>query len=468
MRLRLLSIITFSASLVFAQPASQKTSIAPTLSISKDHHHLRQVGRRDEPDRPFFWLGDTAWELFHRCTRADADVYLKNRADKGFTVIQAVVLAEFDGLTQPNPYGALPLQNNDPTRPNEAYFKHVDYVVNKAAQLGLFIGMVPTWGDKFNKKWGVGPEIFTPENARIYGEFLGKRYRSKPIIWILGGDRNPESDNHKAIIRAMAEGLEAGHGGTQLVTYHPSGDANSATFFHADSWLDLNMVQSGHGRKNRNNYGFQQQNYQLSPAKPTLDGEPRYEEHPIDWKPEQGYFNDFDARQAAYWAVLSGGCGHTYGNHNIWQFLDVAKNPPVSVARTHWQRAMDQPGAFQVGYLRRLMESHPWQRLIPDQTVILNDNPEDGTHQVAARDEENAFLMAYTPYGRPLTIDLSRLKAAPMVLAYWFNPRDGRTQRIGEFASTGRHEFKPYAAGLETDWVLVIDDARAPFARYSH
>lgn len=38
-----------------------------------------------------------------------------------------------------------------------------------------------------NKKWGIGPEIFTPESTRIYGEFLGKRYRSKPIIWISGG-----------------------------------------------------------------------------------------------------------------------------------------------------------------------------------------------------------------------------------------------------------------------------------------
>ncbi|RYY22271.1 MAG: DUF4038 domain-containing protein, partial [Chitinophagaceae bacterium] len=48
--------------------------------------------------KPFFWLGDTAWELFHRLSREEADTYLKNRADKGFTVIQAVALAELDGL----------------------------------------------------------------------------------------------------------------------------------------------------------------------------------------------------------------------------------------------------------------------------------------------------------------------------------------------------------------------------------
>lgn len=62
---------------------------------------------------PFFYLGDTAWELFHRLNREEADRYLKNRASKGFTVIQAVALAEIDGLNDPNPYGHRPLLNNE-------------------------------------------------------------------------------------------------------------------------------------------------------------------------------------------------------------------------------------------------------------------------------------------------------------------------------------------------------------------
>jgi hypothetical protein len=117
---------------------------------------------------PFFYLGDTAWELFHRLTMAEAELYLRDRAAKGFTVIQAVALAELDGLRTPNMRGDLPLINDDPTRPNEAYFAHVDAVVDLAASLGLHIGMLPTWGDKWNQKWGVGPEIFTPERARLW------------------------------------------------------------------------------------------------------------------------------------------------------------------------------------------------------------------------------------------------------------------------------------------------------------
>jgi hypothetical protein len=113
-----------------------------------------------EDGTPFFYLGDTAWELFHRLNKEETERYLENRREKGFTVIQAVVLAELDGLNTPNAEGEKPLIDNDPTKINEAYFQHVDWVIKKAEEKGLFIGLLPTWGDKWNKKWGVGPVSF--------------------------------------------------------------------------------------------------------------------------------------------------------------------------------------------------------------------------------------------------------------------------------------------------------------------
>src|SRR6185437_15298169 len=105
------------------------------FSISANQRYLLKDGK------PFYWLGDTGWELFHRLTREEANEYLKRRAEQGFTVIQAVVLAELDGLHTPNAYGEKPLINDDPTKPNEAYFKQVDYVVDKAKEYGLNIAM---------------------------------------------------------------------------------------------------------------------------------------------------------------------------------------------------------------------------------------------------------------------------------------------------------------------------------------
>lgn len=436
-------------------PASAKRS-AQRLKVSPNGRFLLR-----EDGLPFLYLADTAWELFHRLRREEADQYLRDRAAKGFTVIQAVVLAEADGLNAPNPYGHLPLRNNDPSKPNEAFFQHVDYVLAKARKLGLYIGVLPTWGDKWNKKWGVGPEVFTPANAEEFGIFLGRRYRESPVIWILGGDRNPESEAHLGIIRALARGLKQGDGGNHLMTYHPMGGSNSATWFHDDDWLDFNMFQSGHGARDIPNYELTTGNYHRKPAKPTVDGEPRYEDHPIDWKPEKGWFDDFDVRQAAYWSMLAGACGHTYGNHNIWQMWGPGR-VAISAARTPWPEALSQPGSKQMGYLRRLFESRPFIGLVPDQTIIASEPGKGADHVRAARAEDGSFALLYSPTGKAVAVEMSRIKGS-RVAAYWYNPRDGTSRAVGLFPSSGIKEFVPPTKGRGNDWVLVLDDASRKF-----
>jgi hypothetical protein len=71
---------------------------------------------------------------------------------------------------------------------------HVDFILARSERLGLRIGLLPTWGDKWQaSRGGKGPVIFNPENAFKYGEWLGQRYRERAVIWILGGDRNIEA-----------------------------------------------------------------------------------------------------------------------------------------------------------------------------------------------------------------------------------------------------------------------------------
>ena len=210
------------------------------LKVSDNKHFLVF-----EDNTPFFYLGDTAWELFHRLNKADSEKYLENRRAKGYTVIQAVALAELDGLNTPNAEGEKPLINNDPTQPNEKYFAHMDWVIKKAEEKGIFIGLLPTWGDKWNKKWGEGPEIFTPENVKSYCKYLGIRYKNSPnIIWIIGGDRPVETDIHRQINIEMAKGLRDGDGGKHLISFHPTGGNGSAQYFHNEDWLDFNMRQN--------------------------------------------------------------------------------------------------------------------------------------------------------------------------------------------------------------------------------
>ena len=82
------------------------------LTISENRRFLVH-----DDGSPFFYLGDTAWELLHRCTLEETERYLADRAAKHFTVIQTVVLAELDGLHVPNRNGDMPLINDDPAQP---------------------------------------------------------------------------------------------------------------------------------------------------------------------------------------------------------------------------------------------------------------------------------------------------------------------------------------------------------------
>jgi hypothetical protein len=407
---------------------------------------------------PFFYLGDTAWELFHRLTREEAEKYLENRRQKGFTVIQAVALAELDGLNDPNPYGHRPLLGNDPARPDvregpaNDYWDHVDFIVDRAREKGIYIGMLPTWGDKVTKAWGVGPVVFTPENAAVYGRFIGARYKDRPnILWILGGDRPP--DKSLDLWREMAKAIREVDKGRHLMTYHPSGGSSTSKWFHNDEWLDFNLLQSGHNY-NVPNYNMITADYNRTPVKPCIDGEPRYEDHPAGFKTQNGYMNDYDSRQAAYWALFAGAHGHTYGCHDIWQMFAPGRKP-ISWARTNWYDALDLPGAWDMWHVRTLMESRPVIKRVPDPSLIDGDAGSGADHVRATRGEDYAFV--YIPTGKPVTVQMGKVSGTK-VKAWWFDPRRGVSFPAGDWANEGTQVCTPPSNGRGNDWVLVMDD----------
>lgn len=445
--------------LVTITASAQKGRQHGRLKVSANGHYLQY-----EDGTPFFWLGDTGWELFHRLTIEEIVQYLNNRHSKGFNVIQAVALAEFDGLTKPNRYGQVPLNNLDPTQPNDKYFTLIDTTVKLALQRGMFIGLLPTWGDKVTKLWGAGPVVFNEDNAYTYGLFLGRRYKTYPnIIWIMGGDRPAMHDTNdwRPIWRAMAKGIKEGAEGKAIFTYHTSGGASSSQFLHNEDWLDINMMQSGHGgghdvtvwdmiTKDRN----------LMPAKPTLDGEPNYEDHPVNpwptWDPANGYYNDYDVRKQLYRSVFAGACGVTYGHHSIWPFASPLNEPINHPLIKTWQEAMDRPGAYQAGYLRKLMEIRPSVNRVPDSTIIISGQGLKGEHAEAFYNGDGKYEMVYLPVGKTVTINTGFIKTSNIV-ASWFNPKTGKTEKGVAMSNKGKASFTPPTTGVNNDWVLVID-----------
>lgn len=424
----------------------------PRLQVSDNQRFLVTV----EGD-PFFWLGDTAWELFHRCDRDEIEHYLENRRQKGFNVIQAVGLAELDGLHTPNPYGDVPLVDDDPTQPVEAYWQHVDFAIRLAAEKGIYMALLPTWGDKVKLQWGVGPIIFNADNARVFGQWIGARYKDDSnVVWVLGGDRFPDGDED--IWRAMAEGILAGAGDDALISYHPQGVGSSGTILHHEDWLSFNMIQSSHSQRDTPNWEMITADYHRQPTKPIMEAEPCYEDIPIQFKPELGYFTDYDVRKAAYRGVFAGGFGHTYGHASIWQ-MKCDGEDGVLQATTSWKDSLDRPGAAQMVYLRKLMESRPFLSRVPDQDLIVGDPGTGPSHARATRGD--GYAMVYFPTaGQTVTVNVGRI-GAEKVWIWWYDPRNGSATPREVVPASGVRDFTSPA--VESDWVLVLDDPSREF-----
>jgi hypothetical protein len=450
-------IILAVASVVFAQQEWKHGR----LRITKDGHFLKY-----EDGTPFFWLGDTGWELFHRLKKEEIEKYLENRRQKGFNVIQAVILAEFDGLTRPNQYNEVPLIDIDPMKPNEKYFELIDWTVQQALKKNMFMGLLPTWGDKVLKLWGKGPEIFNEKNAYTYGKWLGNRYKSFPnIVWIFGGDRPPvkDSTDKKAIWRSMAKGIWEGSNYEAIITYHPSGESSSANYWPNELWLTFHMFQSGHAKKDNPVWDWVKQAREITPAKPVLDGEPNYEDHPINWNNKNGYFRDYDVRRQCYRSVFSGACGVTYGNQAMWQFYSD-REEPVAYPERSWVETLDRPGAFQVGYLKKLIESRIDTNRIPDQSIIVQGQGEKEQYITAFRDANNKYCMVYLPVAKNILLNLSFMPAKKIRI-WWFNPEVGSAGEPMVFDKIATMSFTSPSTEKQIDWVLIIDDANEKFLK---
>src|SRR5712691_1741213 len=419
------------------------------LTVSPNGRYLERPG-----GAPFFYLGDTAWLIFQRLDHEEVEEYLKDRADKGFTVLQAYVIR---GLGERHPdgqislIGATPFLDRDPGKPNEAFFRNVDHVVNRANELGLVMALVVA------KSWHVNAhaeQVFDTQNGYAFGKFLGERYRQNGVLWYVGGDSQPGDDG--AVWVAMAKGLKDGSGGDHLVSYHGSGRTTSSTWFHNADWLDFNSIQSGHGWAAKT-YSYIEHDYNLSPAKPTVDMEPPYENHPTGR--ETPRIDSHQVRKGAYWAMLAGAAGHGYGALDLFRLYKENDGPFPRDGFQPWRTAIAYEGSRQVGLMRQLFELRAWYQMVPDQSVIATGQDEGEDHIQAARAEDGSFIIAYLPHGNPVGIDLKKISGSE-VKAQWYDPREGTWLPIGQHSNTGVREFAPPSTGEKDDWVVVLEDGQ--------
>lgn len=423
-------------------------------------------GRRlQNGQRPFFWLGDTAWLLFRRLNLAQADTYLENRRQKGYNVIQVMLLHK---LPLTNYSSRAPFFDDDVTRPDltgeNSYWHHVDKILDLAEAKGLYFAMVPAWGENVDRGH------LTVENVAAYTEFVAARYQNRPnIIWLVGGDTL--GDKNLRLWDTMGEILRARCPG-QLITFHPFGATSSSQWFHTRDWLDFNMFQSGHstyaqtaeraeefakvGRTlyGEDNWRYVQRDLALTPRKPTVDGEPCYERIVKGLHgPGRACWDAPDIRRFAYWSVFAGAMGHTYGHTAVMQFHPGGAGGAYDSAED-WQEAIHHAAAGQMMHLRRLMETMDFTRGMPQAAWIAN--AEGSLENRILAFGCDSWLLLHTATGR-------RLEACPPfaqthdVTAHWFDPASGIYSYIGTYAPGTLPTFTPPRRfdGSE-DWVLVL------------
>lgn len=417
-----------------------------------------------EKGDPFFWLGDTGWLLFSKMTREEAVQYLDNRKAKGFNVLQVMVLHTVKAV---NVYGDTALAGKNVGRPllkkDHDYWQHVDYIVDQAAQRGLYMAMVPVWGSD------VKAGLVTAEQAKAYATFLAKRYGNRSnIIWMNGGDiKGTDGMQVWNTIGNTLYQLDKRH----LITFHPRGRYSSSAWFHNQPWLSFNVFQSGHRNYaqdtskgewhyGEDNWKYVQRDLALKPVKPSFDAEPSYEGIPHGlhdtlaprWKAQ-------DVRRYGYWSVFAGGCGYTYGDNAVMQMRKAnEKETGAYGAHDYWFDAVNDPGAGQMQFLKQLILSKPYLERVPDQSLIApGTQGERYAYLVATRGKNYAFVYTYT--GRNISVVPGKI-SGKQVKASWYNPRTGETTAIETYNNTAVKEFNPPGEVQEgNDWVLVLESA---------
>ena len=413
-------------------------------------------------DTPFFWLGDTAWRLFQCLNMENSHKYLQNRVDKGYTLIKAVLLAHVRYNDERE--GRTPLldENMDIflSPVNEPYWQHVEAVVKMAQDMGLYMMLIPTWGDYAK----IG--FLNKDNAAKYMEFLANRFNKfENIIWSLGGDiRGGDHAEMWDICGNTLRKLSP----NKLIGFHPFGRTSSTYWFNDRSWLDFNMFQSGHRRYDQRNlnqwdeatgkepwygedsYKYVEADLAKTPLRPVLDGEPSYEQIPQGLHDRtQPFWEAHHVRRYAWWPVLTGAGGHTYGSNAVMQMFGLGTNPAFHV-REGWEEAMHHEGAGQMRFLKDLMLEIDYTNCQPMQEV-LDDRPREKEYAIRIFGNDKN-IVAYIYNWQEFT-----LTAPKQVDAWWFDPATGTRSYFGKFDLAPGVKFTPPIKKTgHNDWVLLL------------
>ncbi|KAM0326210.1 hypothetical protein ACHAQA_006807 [Verticillium albo-atrum] len=508
---------SFSLALVLslATPSAAAWTPPPEYAIypSADGHFFQQ-----HDGSPFFWQADTAWLLFHRLNYTEAEIYLDDRAAKGYNIVQAVGFQQI-GIDDPNRNGDLTFHDEDPLQPNEAYWGYVDSIMELAWTKGIRIGFVPVWGYYIHNPRNEGG-VINEKTAFAFGEFIGRRYPYMPKFLV--GDTNPwwqsrpdvrddyldggvkperEVIDWSPIYKDLAYGIITGEkemigNSTKrrtscdkqykpLMSIHPTNQwfaggpvAVASAFFPDEEWLTFDCSQSGHSdfppnppipwwncRRGWESVELMYAVGESTPGKkrPALDMEPHYEGRYNNGKQGQFYWNASDVRIGAWQAAFSGAAGIAYGSDNVMQiYIPELWGSAGSGPARSWAEDIHLPGASQMQYISKAVldrGNSTYFTRIPAQSVIVGDAGHNDERVTATRDSGGSWIMVYTPTAKPFTLDTRSIDGCD-VTASWYDVLTGEYTKF-EYEQCGEdkaaRKFSPSTSAGHPDWLLVLE-----------
>ncbi len=455
--------------------------------------NVRKAWLVDQSGDPFLWIGDTCWFLTFKISDDDILHYLDNRAAKGISVVQCMLLPwarEGDDKW----FGETPFHEQQFDKPNETYWQHVDFVVQAAKERGITLCMALAWNGCCGEGWNdiLRNEYHSNndyEPLKNYAQFVGERYgETGNVIIFLGGD----SSENRDIFRFMAIELKT-VAPDILIAHHPSSwyghedtygikSATSLDEHGQGDYLDIswtytywpNQNNRAHSHPYYLNHLEWNRNQKVpevvSQVRPFLLG-------------ESGYENERSSelhriRRLMHWNIICGGIGHGFGNGSIWKLAE------------DWKDQLDSPGSTALGHFDEIYSRYEWWKLVPEQpkdeffvgeplrieggeTFILSgqemydnvlslDEQRGAKFVAGAKSPDGDLMMAYFPHDYSkdgVEIDMT-VFSGPM-RAFWVDPQTAETNIINgsPLKNRGTQLFSPPGKNSfgDNDWILVLE-----------
>lgn len=436
---------------------AKMTSVAPSapagrvfpLSVHSSGRYLKSAN-----GNPFFIHGDTPWSIAGQLTNAQIDTYLNDRQSKGFNTILFNAPEKYFSSQSPsynNVDGVAPFTTTSHTAASfqsmvDAYWQRVDYIVQQAKNRDILCMINPAYlgfgggsGTSGDQGWDYQVNAATAGNLQTYGANLQTRYGGYGnVIWCLGGDYVPadvtKQWNIATGIRSVSTDV--------IITAHGSRAVSAYASWNGQTGFNLNNIYS-----DTEEYALAATEYSRSGPMPFFLIEAQYDGGPA---------TPADCRRQAYTSVLSGSCGHLFGNYPIWGFGEPNANGGLGPADA-LTNGLTTTATTQMGYVKSLFSLYRWELLQPktDTSLVSSSLGSAGTRVCPARASDGSFAMIWVPTSQTVTVVMSAITSSS-VRARLYNTTDGSYSTVSgsPFTNTGTQNI---ASGGER--VLVLDAA---------